>query len=170
MTLVVDSDILGILQRSGQLAAIQAFGALPWIITDEVWYEVTERAAANRASPATVAAMRSFLTAVAGAPTVIQPATPEARSLALLSTPPVKEDPGELSVIAYAMHHPDVTAVLHDRAAVFRGVEELHGRVLSIHGLLHQLANAHGLPRTDATKISDDYCRRYQPTRPPLWW
>ena len=74
--------------------------------------------------------MRKFLAAIAGSPTVIEPMSPEAAALAKLSAPPVKEDPGELSVIAYAYHHPDTIAVLHDRAAVFRGIEELRGRTL----------------------------------------
>lgn len=170
MSFVVDADILGILQRAEALASIQALGALPWVITDEVWYEVTDRAAAHGAYPATVDEMRKFMAAVAGSPTVITPMSPEAESLARLSAPPVREDPGELSVIAYSFHHPDVTAVLHDRAAVFRGIEELCGRVISIHGLLGRLRANHGLPLADAQRISDYYCKRHTPTRSPLWW
>jgi hypothetical protein len=170
MIFVVDADILGILQRAESLALVQSLGPLPWVITDEVWYEVTDHAANHGAYPATVDEMRKFLNTVAGAPTVIAPMSPEAESLALLSTPPVKEDPGELSVIAYSFHHPEVIAVLHDRAAVFRGIEELRGRVISIHGLLGQLRSDHGLPAADAQRISDYYCKRHTPTRTPLWW
>jgi hypothetical protein len=112
MTFVIDADILGILQRAEALAPIQSLGRLSWVITDEVWYELTDRAAANGAYPATVDDMRKFLAAVAGERTVIAPMTPEAESLALLSSPPVKEDPGELSVIAYSFHHPEVTAIV----------------------------------------------------------
>jgi hypothetical protein len=170
MTFVVDADILGILQRAEHLASVQALGPLPWVITEEVWYEVTDRAAAYGAYPATVDEMRRFLVTVAGAPTVIAPMSPEAESLARLLAPPVKEDPGELSVIAYSFHHPEVTAVLHDRAAVFRGVEELRGRVISIHGLLGRLRSDNGLSLADAQRISDHYCKRHTPTRSPLWW
>ncbi len=170
MSFVVDADILGILQRAEYLAPIQTLGPLPWVITDEVWYELTDHAAAHGAYPATVDEMRKFLAAVAGAPTVIAPMSPEAESLARLSMPPVKEDPGELSVIAYSFHHPEATAVLHDRAAVFRGIEELRGRVISIHGLLGHLRSDHGLPLADAQRISDYYCKRHTPTRAPLWW
>jgi hypothetical protein len=45
MTFVVDADILGIFQRAEHLAPIQALGPLPWVITEEVWYEVTDRVA-----------------------------------------------------------------------------------------------------------------------------
>lgn len=169
MTFAVDADILGILQRA-DLASILALGALPWVITDEVWYEVTDRAAAHGAYPATVDEMRRFLTTIAGTPTVIAPMSPEAEALARLSTPPVKEDPGELSVIAYAYAHPETIAVLHDRAAVYRGIEELRGRVISIHGLLGHLRSEHGLPSAEAQRISDHYCKRFTPARPPLWW
>lgn len=72
-------------------------------------------------------------------------------------------------MIAYAYQHPETTAVLQDRAAVFRGVEELQGRVLSIHGLLGRLRSDHGLPAADAQRISDHYRKRYTPTRSPLW-
>lgn len=170
MTFVMDADILGILQRAGYLAPIQALGPLPWVITDEVWYEVTDQAVAHGAYPATIDEMRNFLVAVAGAPTVIAPMSAEAQSLALLSAPPVKEDPGELSVIAYAFHHPEAIAALHDRAAVFRAVEGLRGRVISIHGLLGRLRSDHGLPLEHAQQISDHYCKRYTPARSPLWW
>jgi hypothetical protein len=170
MTVVVDADILGILQRAEYLRPIQALGQLPWVITEEVWYEVTDRAAAHGAYPATVDEMQKFLVTVAGAPTIIAPMSPEAESLARLLAPPAREDPGELSVIAYSFHRPDVTAVLHDRAAVFRGVEELRGRVISIHGLLGRLRSDHGLPAADAQRISDYYCKRHTPTRSPLWW
>lgn len=170
MTLVIDADILGILQRAECLAPVQALGRLPWVITDEVWYELTDQAAARGAYPATADEMRRFLATVAGAPTVIVPMSPEAEALVRLSAPPVKEDPGELSVIAYAYQHPEATAVLHDRAAVFRGVEELRGRVLSIHGLLGRLSGEHGLPAADAQRISNHYCKRHTPARSPLWW
>lgn len=140
------------------------------MITEEVWYEVTERAAAHGAYPATVDEMRKFLVAVVGAPTAIAPMSQEAESLARLLAPPAKEDPGELSVIAYAFHHPEAIAVLHDRAAVFRGVEELRGRVISIHGLLGHLRSNHSLSLADAQRISDHYCKRHTPTRSPLWW
>lgn len=170
MNAVVDADILGILQRANGLAAVQALGLLPWVITDQVWWEVTDGAARNNAYPATVDEMRSFLVAVVGAETAIAPMTPEAETLAKLSVPPVKEDPGELSVIAVALHRTDTVAVLHDKAALFRGIEELSGRVISIHGLLANLRDEHGLAAQEAQRISAWYCARYGPTRPPTWW
>lgn len=170
MSLVVDSDILGIIQRAGGLTSIGALGRLPWLVTDAVWYELTDGAAVHGAYPATVEEMRQFLVTIAGEPTSIEPMTREAAALAQLSAPPVKEDPGELSVIAVVACRPDTTAVLHDRAAVFRGIEELRGRVLSLHGLLGVLRDEHALPVAEATRLSEFYCKRYHPTRPPLWW
>lgn len=92
MTFVIDADIVGILQRAESLASIEALGRLPWVITDEVWYELTDQAADRGAYPATVDEMRRFLTTVAGAPTVITPMSPESEALVRLSAPPVKED------------------------------------------------------------------------------
>lgn len=56
-----------------------------------------------------------------------------------LQEAPKTEGPGEHSVIAYCHHHPEAIAVLRDKAAVRRGIEELRGRVLSFHGLVGEL-------------------------------
>ncbi len=170
MILAPDADILGIIQRVRHLQTLTKCGLTTMVVTDVVWDEVTVNAAANGASAATVAEMDNALTVLAGARTVIAPMTPESKTFTLLATPPVREGPGELSVIAYALHHDDVWPVLHDRAAMLRAVEELRGRVLSLHGFLGAFHKDFGLSKVDATAISQAYCSRYTPTRPPLWW
>lgn len=80
------------------------------------------------------------------------------------------QDPGELSIIAYAFHHEDVIPVMLDRSGMHRAVEELRGRILSIHGFLGHLRSAHGLDAGAATTISQEYCKRNTPAVAPLWW
>ena len=166
----VDSDVLAILQRAGHAASVQRLGLLPVVITDIVWDELTERAAKSNARPETVRETEALLKAIAGAPTVLTEQGPESQTLVELQRPPETEGLGEHSVIAYAYHHPDVVAVLHDRRALHRAVEELQGRVLSLHGFLDVLRARHGLAPRAANEVSSWYCARHQPQRPPVWW
>jgi hypothetical protein len=166
---VVDSDILANIQRAGFAPQVTALGELPVTITDVVWDELTVGAKAKGAKQATVDEADAMLKAIAGAPTVLQPESPEAGTLVDLQRPPETEGVGEHSVIAYALHHPDDTAVLLDRRALHRGVEELRGRVISFHGFLDVL-RGRGLPRNEADQISRWYVQRYVPVRAPLWW
>ncbi len=166
---VVDSDILANIQRAGFAPRVTALGALPVVITDVVWDELTVGARNNGARQATVDEVDAMLKAIAGAPTVLQPESPEAGTLVDLQRPPETEGVGEHSVIAYALHHSGETAVLLDRRALHRGVEELRGRVISFHGFLDVL-RSRGLPRQDADQISRWYVQRHVPLRAPLWW
>lgn len=129
--LVVDSDILINIQKAGFADQVAALGRLPVVITDVVWSELTVSAQLAGAKAATVAQAHKLLSAIAGAATVLQPQSPEAESFADLQLPPETEGIGEHSVIAYALHHSNDVAVLLDRRALHRGVEELRGRVIS---------------------------------------
>ena len=111
-----------------------------------------------------------MLRAIAGAPMVLMPQSPEARTLVQLQLPPPTEGLGEHSVIAYAFHHADVTVVLNDRRALHRCIEELRGRVVSWHGFLDVLRSGHGLTKRAAEELSAWYCSRFVPQRPPIWW
>jgi hypothetical protein len=51
-----------------------------------------------------------------------------------------------------------------------RGIEELRGRTLSVHGFLDVLRTHHGLESKIADEISSWYCKHFRPQRPPLWW
>lgn len=167
---VVDADVLATVQRARQVEAVVALGTLPVIVTDIVWGELTTDTLAAGAKPETVAEMEGLLKTIAGKPHVLEPGSDVARTFAGLQAAPPSEGVGEHSVIAVAVHHPDHTAVLLDRRALYRGVEELKGRVLSLHGFLDHLLSKHGLPRGIAKAISDSYCKRSPPARPPLWW
>jgi hypothetical protein len=166
----VDTDVLVNIQRAGHAGTLQQLGLLPVIITDTVWDELTINAAQHGAPPKIVQQALAMLTAIAGAPTVLSPQSAEAQTFVQLQKPPATEGIGEHSVIAYAYHHPEVTAVLHDRKALHRGVEELRGRVLSFHGFLGLLRTGHGLPTQAANQISDWYCAQFKPQRRPVWW
>ncbi len=111
-----------------------------------------------------------MLRAIAGSPMTMTPESPEARTLIQLQLPPPTEGLGEHSVIAYAYHHGDVTAVLNDRRALHRSIEELRGRVVSWHGFLEVLCARHGLTKRAADELSSWYCTRFIPQRPPIWW
>ncbi len=166
----VDTDVLANIQRAGHAMSLQRLGALPVIITDIVWDELTVNAARGGAAPRIVQEAQALLCAIAGAPTVLEPESLETKTLVQLQSPPATEGLGEHSVIAYAYHHADVTAVLHDKRALHRGVEELRGRVLSFHGFLDVLRTQHGLQGRSADEISHWYCTRFKPQRRPLWW
>ena len=133
---VVDSDVLVNIQRSGFAPQVTALGRIPVLITDVVWDELTVEAGLNGARTETVAEAEAMLRALAGAPTVLQPESPEAATLADLQQEPATEGAGEHSVIARAFHHAGEIAVLLDRRALHRGVEELRGRVISFHAFL----------------------------------
>ncbi|MBI5542768.1 MAG: hypothetical protein HY901_02690 [Deltaproteobacteria bacterium] len=166
----IDSDVLGTIQRSGYSAEIGALGRLPVVITDAVWDELTINAAANGSNAASVRAAEDLLKAIAGGPTVLEPATPEAVTLDALHGDVATEDLGEHSIMAYTVHNPDVMAVLIDKRATCRAVEEVRGRVLSLHGFLDVLRAEHRLDRRVASAISQYFCVRHKPTVPPLWW
>ncbi|MGZ3457580.1 MAG: hypothetical protein ACXU86_03650 [Archangium sp.] len=166
----VDTDVLANIQRVGHTRTLTRLGPLPVIITDTVWEELTTGAERTGKVPrATLDEMQQMLEAIAGAPTTLEPATSEAAAFARLHSGPGTEDAGEHSLIAYASQHQDVIAVLFDRRALFRAVEELRGRVLSIHGFLDVLRTMGKLAATDAGDISSKLCRARSLVQ-PLWW
>lgn len=165
----MDTDILANIQRARFAARVAALGRLPIVVTDVVWDELTIGAKLKGARQETVEEAEALLRALAGAPTVLQPESAEAAILADLQRPPETEGAGEHSVIAHAYHHSDETAVLLDRRAMYRGVEELRGRVISFHGFLEYLVN-HGLGRADADQISRWYLQQNAALRAPVWW
>ena len=162
--------MLGTIQRSGCAAAFCGLGPLPVVVTDSVWDELTVNAAANGARDASVREAQTLLETIAGAPTVLAPATLEATTLVRLQGEVATEHEGEHSIMAYAVHHEDVMPVLLDLRATRRAVEEVRGRVLSLHGFLDVLRTSHRLPRKVANAISDWFCVRNRPATPPLWW
>lgn len=166
---VVDTDIFANIQRSRLSARVAALGRLPVVVTDVVWDELTTGAKEKGARQDTVDEAEAMLTALAGVPSVLEPQSPEAATLADLQRPPATEGAGEHSVIARTYHHQGETAVLLDRRALHRGVEELRGRVISFHGFLEVLIK-HGLSREDAELISRSYLQKYPHLRAPTWW
>ena len=167
---VVDSDIFGVIQRAKECLAFQGCGMLPVIVTDVVWDELTADALAGGARQSTVDEMSAMLNAIAGKPTLVEPETPAAESFARLHPANATEDVGEHSVMALALHTPDCLAVLNDRRAVHRAVDELRGRVLSVHGFLGALRQAGKISDRLARSVSRHYCSVFKPTVPPLWW
>jgi hypothetical protein len=170
MTFVLDADFLATIQRSGHAAAFTALGRLPVVITDAVWDELTINARKYGIYAKSVEEMLAMLVAIAGEATPIRPQSAEAETLAVSQAAPPSEGPGELSAIAFALHHADAVPVLIDRKALRRAVEELRGKVLSLHGVLDVLRSDHGLPPAVVNDISDWYCARNRPVRPPVWW
>jgi hypothetical protein len=140
------------------------------VVTDTVWDELTVMAeSTGKVRPETLVEMKELLVAIADAPTLLEPATPESNAYARLHLGSDTENAGEHSLIAYASEHLDVTAVLFDRKALHRAVEELRGRVLSIHGFLDVLRTQHGLSASDAESISHKICSAKSIVH-PLWW
>lgn len=160
-TYAPDSDVLIALEKADELESVSSLGTRPIVVTEFVWDEV-----AQPGNPATVA----LLTALAGRAVELPPQSPEAASMVQLQTPYAEKGKGEASIIAWALHHPDVIPIFLDRLALFRGVEELHEReVLSLHGFL-RILESWGLASSSADNVSKVYCRSHVPITPPLWW
>ena len=147
-------------QKAKVAASIATLGPFPVVLTDVVWDEFVEGPKRNGANATTIADAAAIATAVAGKATDLFAGTPEAEAFAKLCLPPMTEHVGELSLIAYATVHADVTAVLLDRKALHRGVEELRGRVLSLHSFLEALETNHRFPRAISAAVSTTLARQ----------
>lgn len=146
----------------------------PVLVTDVVWKEGGARKQGDANGEA--AERTSLMTAWAGAATdAAPPESKEAETAEALLLQGDLDD-GEISILAWAVHHPEVVPVFHDHQALFRAVEELPLRpVLSFHGFLGQLRNQFGLDRAVAERISQRYCKNLtwkHQRRPvaPEWW
>jgi hypothetical protein len=167
--LAVDCDIISFIESSGRTQAMTKLRGLKLLITQTVWDECSEGAAGGRRI--------ALLHALGAAATPLLAGEPEAvTAAAFLQQGDLEE--GELSILAFAVHHADVVPVFHERHALFRAVEELRGRrVLSFHGFLGELREAHGLAHGEADRISSWYCasggktwrKSVRPVR-PAWW
>ncbi len=160
---VLDADVIIALELADRGTGLAARGALPVVVTDVVWEELG-------APGDTEARTQTFAKAIAGDVMVFQADSAEAATLVALQQPPKAEGPGEHSVIAYCQHHPEVIAVLQDKAALRRGVEELRGRVLSFHGFVGELVARGHLNWTEARTLAARYRRQYGHARIPVWW
>lgn len=160
---VLDTDVLIALERVDAGIGLDRRGPLPVVVTDVVWSEL--HAPADSLDRA-----RKYASAIAGPATQLLPNSPEAETFLLLQQPPKTEGPGEHSVIAFSYHHPETIAVLQDKMALRRAVEELRGRVLSFHGLLDVLVSTGRLDRKEASGMAARYRRQYSHARLPVWW
>ncbi len=160
---VIDTDVVIALEKAGSGLELGSRGTLPVIVTDVVWDEL-------EAPGDTEVRAQKFAKAIAGAITALVADSPEAATLVALQEAPKTEGPGEHSVIAYCHHHPEAIAVLQDKAAVRRGIEELRGRVLSFHGLVGELVDRGHVSWAEARTMATRYRRQYNHARIPVWW
>jgi hypothetical protein len=160
---VVDSDVLiPLFMHVG--AELSALGRLPIVIPEFIWNEV----ASGPRGPVRAA----FMTAIAGGPTTWDAASPEhAVFLRLDKGVEANLGDGERAGIAYAYVHPAAVFVTRDQLALYRAVEQLHGRILSIFGLLDALVSSGRAGRA----VLDTFVKKYQGTGTgkdhpvPLW-
>jgi hypothetical protein len=162
-TFVLDTDVLIALAQVESGTGLSARGPLPVVVTDVVWDEL--EAPGDR-----LARAQKLAKAISGGITVLEPDSPEAGTLVSLQHAPRTEGPGEHSVIAYCHHHAGAVAVLQDKAALRRGVEELRGRVLSFHGFVGELVDRRYIDWADARAMAAKYRRQYVHARVPVWW
>jgi hypothetical protein len=161
---VIDTDVIIALRNADAASTLGTRGELPLLVTDVVWDEL-------RAPGDAEARNEKYAQAIAGKATQINPESPEAATfLGLQAALPKPEGPGELSVIAYCHHHLDTTAVLMDKAALRRAVEELRGRVLSFQGFIGALMTDGLLDLPEANAIVARYRKQYVHARVPVWW
>jgi hypothetical protein len=80
------------------------------------------------------------------------------------------DSPEAATLVVYCHHHPESVAVLQDKAALRRAVEELRGRVLSFHGLVGELVERGHVTWAEARTMSTKYRRQFNHARVPIWW
>jgi hypothetical protein len=112
----------------------------------------------------------AFAQGIAGSATILLPDSAEAATFLQLQGEPKTEGAGEHSVIAYCHHHPDTIAIVMDKAAIRRAVEELRGRVLSFQGMLGALVADRYLEWADANAVAARYRQLFSHARMPVWW
>jgi hypothetical protein len=160
---VLDTDIVISMEKTFRELKLGDRGGLPVIVTDVVWDELEAPGDDQHRT-------RTFATAIAGKVTVLEAESAEAATWVALQGDPRTEGPGEHSVIAHCIHHPDTIAVLQDKAALRRAVEELRGRVLSFHGLVGALVDRGHVAWDEARGLAARYRRTYSHARTPVWW
>jgi hypothetical protein len=160
---VLDSDVLIALEKAGSNLGLGSRGGLPVIVTDVVWDEL-------EAPGDNLHRAQGFARAIAGEITVLEAESAEAATWVALQGSPRTEGAGEHSVIAYCLHHPETIAVLQDKAALRRAVEELRGRVLSFHGFVGELVDRGHFSWDEARSVAARYRRKYSHARTPVWW
>lgn len=159
----LDTDVVIALEMVDGGTGLDHRGPLPVVVTDVVWGELV-------AGNDPFARAQKYAHAIAGNVTQLLPDTPEAETFLVLQQPPKTEGPGEHSVIAYCSHHEDAIAVLQDKGALRRGIEEIRTRVLSFHGFLDVLVSGGHLDWKEATAMASRYRRQYPHARLPVWW
>jgi hypothetical protein len=161
----LDADVVICLRRLSLHDEIAKTGKWPVVVTDVVWGEVIST------NPPGPDRGLMLMQSIAGAATELLADTPETDTLAAILARPGGADNGESSVVAYALHHPEVVPVLRDGGAFRLAAEELRGRpVLGLHGLLWALFQRGTLPGKLAREISMTYVRQNPVHHAPLWW
>jgi hypothetical protein len=163
---VIDTDVLVTIERAGKSSAVESLGRLPVVVTDTVWAEYGGPNPGRTA--AQVASYETFLSTIAGTPTVLAPQSPEAATYLSLFDSKAKMNEGESTVIAYAAHHAGTIAVLLDKTPLHRSLEELKGRTLSLHCFLDVLVGL-GLSKANADVVSK-FRNKAASQKAPLWW
>ncbi len=157
---VLDTDVLISLEMTAGGLGLSERGKVPVVVTDVVWEELIAPGDPN-------ARAQAFAQALAGVVTELQPGSAPAETLVALQQEPTTEGPGEHSVIAYCVHDREAIAVLQDKGAIRRGVEELRGRVM---GFLGELVERGILTWPEAHTAAAKYRRQYNHARVPVWW
>ena len=161
-----DSDVLALFQQLRMEECIIVGSRAPLVVTDVVWDELTGTRVPEHYAERT----QKFLASLVTGPTEIMPASPEAISFSLLHPDLARADAGEDSIIAYALHHPEIVPVLRDKQALVRAVEELRGRaVLSVHGFLAVLFDAGCVSLPTLIEFGRSFRKRYMQPE-PTWW
>ncbi len=167
----VDTDVLVWLVRSGQTVPLAALGRQPVLVTDTIWDEAGTHKQGDAGGEAEA---RQQVLTTWSVKTTLAPGSAEAETAQVLLDQGDLEA-GEVSILAWAIHHAEIVPVFHERQALLRAIEEMPGRpVLSFHGFLGLLVEL-GLPARAAKTISERYCARLtwkNSSRPvvPQWW
>ncbi len=149
--ILIDAEKVGLVPR-----LLAAVGQRPWLVTQEVFDELTSLGAARQ---------RALSAVVRASPAL---GTPEAGLSALLIRGGswAKLGVGEASCIAAAHHDPRLEFVTWDKGASWRALHELRGRTVVGHTWLDRLVQGGDLSKGEA-----DAMVRADPHRHhPAWW
>lgn len=167
-----DAGILIRVQRAGHLPALAAAAATaPMALAQEVYDELTKPRQGKHALLAKQA--KQILDGSQIQLRSVQLGSPAATSFTRLrgNKTNVVADRGECASVALAIHDPTLRFVTIDRSMTFTALNELPGRVLTLHRFLRELVEGTHLARQAARDIADTVRPQGGMHAPePEWW
>lgn len=158
---LLDANVLIYFESAGELPALLAAAAAArLVLVREVHDEVVNR---KKGPPAKTLLTRSAVE-VQSLPLRAVPVLASIRGGRSSSGPGTTTNLGEDASIALAIFDPDLIFVTGDREAAFHALNELRGRVMTMHVFLREIVGGGALPRPIADRVGTAIPHL------PSWW